>query len=252
MLNRLLTILCCTVTGLTGSPALHAALPDFTVTYEVSRGALTIGTARLALTREPGGGYHYESHSWPARWAGLFNKDKRHETSSGRIDAKGLRPDKYHYLRTGGDKERVAHLTFDWDANVVINNVAGSRWKMSIPDGTQDKLSTRLGMMQALGRGETDFTFDVADGGTLKQYHYRVIGRETLELPAGTFSTVKVTELRGDEHRRTWVWCAPELNYLPVQIVRQEKNDVEYVSHLEGFSDTLRVRHDQLSPRPKR
>ena len=251
MLNRLLTILCCTVAGLSGSPGLHAALPDFTVTYEVSRGALTIGTARLALTREPGGGYHYESHSWPAHLAGLFKKDRLHETSSGQFSESGLRPDKYHYLRTGGNKERVAHLTFDWDANVVVNNVAGSRWKMSIPVGTQDKLSTRLGMMQALGRGETDFTFDVADGGTLKQYRYQVLGRETLELPAGTFSTVKVTELRGDERPRTWVWCAPALNYLPVQIVRQEKNDAEYISHLEGFSDTLRVRHEQLPPRPK-
>ncbi|MBT8117464.1 MAG: DUF3108 domain-containing protein [Gammaproteobacteria bacterium] len=244
MLKRLLIIISCTASGLSGSPGLCAALPDFTATYEVSRGALTIGTARLALTREPGGGYHYESHSWPARLAGLFNKDRLHETSSGQFSDSGLRPDKYHYLRTGGNMERVAHLTFDWAANVVVNNVAGSRWKMSVPNGTQDKLSTRLGMMQALARGETDFTFDVADGGTLKQYRYKVLGRETLELPAGTFSAVKVTELRGDERRKTWVWCAPALNYLPVQIIRQEKNDARYVSHLEGFSDTLRVRHE--------
>ncbi len=215
MLNRLLIIISCTVSGLSGSPGLHAALPDFTATYEVSRGALTIGTARLALTREPGGGYHYESHSWPARLAGLFNKDRLHETSSGQFSDSGLRPDKYHYLRTGGNKERVAHLTFDWTANVVVNNVAGSQG-----------------------------SFDVADGGTLKQFRYKVLGRETLELPAGTFSAVKVTELRGDERRKTWVWCAPALNYLPVQIIRQEKNDAEYVSHLEDFSDTLRVRHE--------
>ncbi|MGB5261285.1 MAG: DUF3108 domain-containing protein [Gammaproteobacteria bacterium] len=244
MLNRLLTLVAGIATGLLCAPGLQAALPDFSVTYEVSRGALTIGTARLALTREPGGGYHYESHSWPARLIGLFSKDRLHETSSGQLSEGGLRPDQYHYLRTGGDKERVAHLTFDWDTNTVVNNVAGSRWKMSIPDGTQDKLSTRLGMMQALGRGETDFAFDVADGGILKQYRYRILGRETLELPAGTFHTVKVTELRGDERRRTWIWCAPALNYLPVKIFRQENDDAEYTSYLAGFSDSLLTRQE--------
>ena len=243
MLNSRLIGTSCLAAGL-WCGLLHAALPDFTATYEVSRGALSIGTARVELTREPGGGYHYSSHSWPARLAGLFNKDRLHETSSGQFIDGMLRPDKYHYLRTGGKNERVAHLTFDWDTRVVVNNVAGSRWKMTVPAGAQDKLSTRLGMMQALGQGKTDFTFDVADGGRLKQYRYKVLGRETLELPAGTFRTVKVTELRGDEDRKTWVWCAPALNFLPVQILRQEKNGVKYISHLEHFSESLRTRNE--------
>jgi hypothetical protein len=244
MLNTRLTPLAGIAMGLLYSTGICAALPDFTVTYKVSRGALTIGTARLALTREPGGGYHYESASWPARLVALFSKDRLHETSSGQIGDGGLRPEQYHYLRTGGKKERVAHLTFDWETNTVVNNVAGSRWKMSIPDGTQDKLSTRLGMMQALGRGKTDFAFDVADGGILKQYRYKILGSETLELTPGTFHTVKVAELRGDERRRTWIWCAPALNYLPVKIVRQENDNVEYTSHLASFSDSLHTRQD--------
>ncbi|MDX1697088.1 MAG: DUF3108 domain-containing protein, partial [Thiohalobacterales bacterium] len=202
---------------------------------------LTVGTARIALIREPDGGYHYESHSWPARWAGLFQKDRRHETSSGRLQGASIRPDKYRYLRTGGSKERAAHLTFDWDKGQVVNNVAGSRWKMHIPAGTQDKLSTQLGMMLALARGTTDFSFAVADGGTLKKFHYKVVGEETLELPAGTFRTVKVMNTRDDDRYRSMAWCAPALNYLPVRIRRREKDETEYTSELEHFSEALRV-----------
>jgi hypothetical protein len=216
-----------------------AGLAGFTATYEVSRGALTIGSARISLTREAGGGYHYESHSWPARLAGLFNKNKLHETSSGHFNGDEIRPDTYHYLRTGGDSERVAHLTFDWDSGTVVNNVAGSRWKMAVPAGTHDKLSTQLGMMQALAGGGTDFTFNVADGGTLKQYRYRVTGSETLDVPAGTFRTVRVKKLGGNDTRRTRVWCAPELGYLPVRIWRREKNGTEYTSELKSASGAL-------------
>ena len=222
------------------STTLFAAVPpDFTATYKVSRGALTIGTTRIALTREPDGGYHYESHSWPARWATLFNKEKRHETSSGKLVDDRIQPHKYRYLRTGGDNERVAHLTFNWQTGTVVNNVAGSRWKMSIPKGTLDKLATQLGMMQGLAQDRTDFSFDVADGGTLKKFRYRVIGEETLEVPAGTYRTVKVEKLSDNDRRRTLAWCAPRLSYLPVRIWRREKDDTEYTSELENFSDSL-------------
>ena len=241
MLTRHLPSTLLLFAGLLAGPVLAAGnLPDFTASYKVSRGAITIGTARIALTREHGGGYHYESHRWPARLASLFNKDKVHETSSGGIDGDTLRPSKYHYLRTGGERERVAHLTFDWDAGIVVNNVAGSRWKMAIPADTHDKLSTQLGMMAALARDRTAFSFNVADGGTLKQYRYRVVGRESVSVPAGDFATVKVERTSDNDRRRTWAWCAPALNYLPVRIVRQEADDAEYSSDLEGFSGALR------------
>lgn len=242
MLNKLLPVTLLAIAVLTGRQDLFAAgLPDFTATYSVERGVLTIGSARLALTREPGGGYHYESHSWPTRLAALFNKVKLHETSSGRITADGLRPEQYHYLRTGGSRERVAHLTFDWQAGMVVNNVAGSRWKMTVPAGTHDKLSTQLGMMAALAQGETDFSFDVADGGTLKQFRYRVLGRKVLEVPAGTFRTVKITMSSGKGRHKTLAWCAPDLNYLPVKIVRQEQGEAAYSSYLESFSESLKT-----------
>lgn len=240
MLMRLLRIAALLPAIMPGIPGLQAAgLESFTATYEVSRGALTIGSARISLTREAGGGYHYESHSWPARLAGLLNKNKLHETSSGRFNGRKIRPDTYHYLRAGGNSERVAHLTFDWDTGTVVNNVAGSRWKMAVPADTHDKLSTQLGMMQALAGGDTDFTFNVADGGTLKQYRYQVTGREILDVPAGTFRTVRVKKLGGNNTRRTQVWCAPELGYLPVRIRRLEKDGTEYTSELESASGAL-------------
>jgi hypothetical protein len=68
-----------------------------------------------------------------------------------------------------------------------------------------------------------------------------VVGEETLELPAGTFDTVKITKLRSNKKRETYIWCAPALNYLPVRIWQREKDDAEYLSELESFSESLRA-----------
>ena len=73
-----------------------------------------------------------------------------------------------------------------------------------------------------------------------REYRYRVVGKETLDLPAGTFRTVKVTKLRKDIDQETIIWFAPALHYLPVRIWRRDSDDEEYQSDLEEFSRSLR------------
>ena len=219
------------------SCALHAApLPDFEASYQLKRGNLHIGTMVVELKTTTDGSYQYESRSWPARWASWLFKDKLLETSHGHIIDGQVRPDRYHYRRSGGSREREAILSFDWDNMTVENNVQDSPWKMDIPQGTLDKLVAQLGMMFVLGKGKSEVTFNIADGGKLKEYRFKVLGHETLELPAGTFKTVKITKLRKNKKRETYFWCAPELNYLPVRIWQREKDEAIYQSDLESFT----------------
>lgn len=237
MLNKspltglLLVLLLFSGTAIAATP-----LHDFKASYELSRGSLKIGNSTIELTTGSNGSYVYQSRSWPVRWVAWFVKDRLHETSRGVITETGIRPDYYHYQRSGGSKEREAKLVFDWKRMMVENNVEDSPWDMEIPAGTIDKLASQLAMMHALASGHEDITFNIADGGKLKEYRFKVIGRETLELPAGTFETVKVTKLRDNKKRETYVWCAPALNYLPVRIWQREKDDSEYQSDLLSFS----------------
>lgn len=230
------------LTAVLAATALQAAaLPDFEASYILKRGNLHIGTTTIGLQTEANGSYLYESRSWPNRWVSWLLKDRLHETSRGSITPQGVRPARYHYLRSGGRKEREADLSFDWNRNTVSNHVEGSRWEMDIPAGTIDKLASQLSVMLALQQDKQDVTFNIADGGKLKKYRYKVVGHETLEVPAGTFATVKITKLRDNKRRETYVWCAPALNYLPVRIWQRETDDSVYTSDLESFSDTLRV-----------
>jgi hypothetical protein len=226
------------VAGLTAAVSLAAPLPDFEATYRLEQHKLRIGTATIALHTDKQGNYQYEFRSSPTRWVSLFSNRSLYESSRGELGAGGIRPEQYDYRRSG-DRQRNARLAFDWSTMVVENDVAGSHWKMDIVPGTVDKLATQLGMMIALGEGKQDVTYSVADGGSLKEYRYRVIGKETLDLPAGTFRTVKVVKLRKDIDQQVVIWFAPELHYLPVRIWRRDSDDEEYTSDLEKFSRSL-------------
>ena len=241
MLITRLSKLLLLVAMLAGSAVSAAPLPDFEASYILKRGSLRIGTSNIEFRSDDDGNYVYESRSWPTRWVAWLLKDRLHESSRGRLIADGLRPDTYHYQRTGGSREREADLSFDWEENRVSNHVEGSLWEMEIPPGTIDKLASQLGMMLALRQNKDDVTFKVADGGRLKEYRYKVTGQETVEVPAGTFEPVKVTKLRDNKERVTHVWCAPELNYLPVRIFQRETDGAEYTSDLESFSEVLRI-----------
>jgi hypothetical protein len=224
------------------APALRAAsLPSFEASFRIMSGGLRLGTNEVSLTVDGNGDYRYESHTWPSSWISWLLKEDLRELSRGVLDRAGIRPLFYEYRRTGRRSTRTAELTFDWKTSTVVNNVADSTWEMTIPAGTLDKLSTQLGIMLELQNGATEKTFAVADGGKLKQYAFQVIGTETVELPAGRFEAVKLNRLGVSAEQLTYIWCAPELHYLPVRILQRKQDRSEYLRELERFSESLRA-----------
>jgi len=224
------------------APALHAAsLPSFDASFRIMNGGLRLGTTEVSLTVEGSGDYRYESHTWPSSWISWLLKEDLLERSRGILDRSGIRPLFYEYRRSGRRRTRTAELTFDWSTSTVVNNVAESKWEMTIPAGTLDKLSTQLGIMLELQNGATEKTFAVADGGKLKQYAFQVIGSETVDLPAGRFEAVKLNRLGVSAEQLTYIWCVPELHYLPVRILQRKEDKSEYLRELERFSESLRL-----------
>ena len=240
--HALLAGACWLLTGVLAFPALQAAsLPSFDATFQIVRGSLRLGTTEVGLTVEGNGDYLYESHTWPSSWISWLLKEDLRELSRGIMDHAGIRPLFYHYQRSGRRTTRTAELTFDWKTSTVVNNVADSTWEMTIPAGTLDKLSTQLGIMRELQNGVTEKTFAVADGGKLKQYAFQVIGTETVDVPAGHFETIKLKRIGDNTQKLTYIWCAPELHYLPVLILQRKEDQSEYRRELESFSESLRV-----------
>lgn len=215
-----------------------APLPDdFTVTYDFSRNSLNVGKVIRRLHKADDGMYVFESVSEATGFIALFVRDEILERSKWIYAHDRPKPLQYVYKREGGKKERHVKLSFDWEDGIVTNTINNDPWQMDIPPETQDKLLYQLTMMIDLQAGKKTLRYDIADGGILKEYEFAVLGEERIETPVGRLETVKLKRI-GDE-RHTTIWCARKLDYLPVRIEQQEKDDSRLamlIREVKGFS----------------
>lgn len=143
-------------------------------------------------------------------------------------------PVQYNYSRSGWVSTRKAKLDFDWSKLTVRNNVQNKPWTMTIPTGTQDKLSYQLQLHMDLIAGKKEMHYQVADGGKLKQMDFGVVGEEVLDTKLGKIATVYVDKLREPDAKRfTRLWFAKDLNYLLIKMIQKEEDGEVYEINLE-------------------
>jgi len=216
-------------------------IPSFEASYRIERARFEVGRIRLDFHTFPNGRYLYKSITEIAGFIAWFRDERVEESSRGFMDAAGIHVEHYRFLRTGGRRDKRVEVRFDPAQGSVTNTVDGQPWEMQIPEATLDKLVVQIAMMQKLQERVEDQQFRVADGGSVKDFRIHVIGQETIEVPAGRFATIKVQKNPKPGGRQTFLWLAPGLGYLPVQIMRTEEDGATYYSQLESVSDSLRI-----------
>jgi hypothetical protein len=222
--------LLCVSQALAGEEAKQPRLPEsFSVTYVLTKGPLTLAEMTRKLYQNKQGHYVFESYSKPVGYARWFTDSTLLEKTEWIYHGNQLRPLFYSYDRKSSKRERHVHLSFDWEKMRVTNNINNEPWTMKIPEGTLDKLLYHLAVMYDLERGKRALSYQVADGGTLKDFKFIDLGNETIKTPLGTFDTVK---LKYTGKRETLLWCAKELAYLPVRMTQDDK----------GISLTMKIK----------
>ena len=198
-------------------------IPTFDAVYTLTSGPFTLGETTRRLYRNGDNHYVYESHSKPSGYAKLFTKAELHEKTTWIFADGKPRPLSYSYIRSGSKKRnRDVSLKFNWEKGQVTNIINDDPWTMDIPDDTQDKLLYHLTLMHDLQNGREDIVYNIADGGKVKTYTFEFLGEETVSTKLGKFKTVKLKQ-PGRKHH-TLVWCAPDLNYLPIQLEHENKD----------------------------
>jgi hypothetical protein len=241
------TCLCLLLGCLTFISLGHAApLPQqFTAVYAVKKSGLTIGETKRVLSRLPGQAgeqgveqinaqFQFESITRPRGIARLFTDGQVVERSLWNFHQNQPRPEKYTFFNSGGKKKRNVQLDFDWQKNRVINTINGEPWSMALEYGTQDKLLYQLRIMQDLPTTGTSLRYPVADGGKLKYYEIDIVGKERIRTELGVFDAFRLRHTKGS--RKTTMWCAEQLGYLPVRIEQQKNDNSPVIATLTSVS----------------
>lgn len=158
------------------------------------------------------------------------------ESTRVRLDGAHVLPLHYDYSRRVLTRRRAAELHFDWQAMQVTTDIDNKPWKMPIRNGTHDKLSYQLQMPADIAAGKTELRYQVADGGQLQTYLFKVTGEEQVKTPMGTYMAVRVERDRGeDAGRETHIWFAPELNYMIVRLEQVESDGKTFALLLKSL-----------------
>ena len=202
----------------------ESVLPSFfNVSYTLYGDDIKIGLMHRKFETIGKNSFLFYSESKTTGFVSLFRKDHIIEQSKWTYSDQGFMPLAYSYQHTGGKKDRFVDITFNWEKNQIINKVNDSTWHMETQTGILDKLLYQFTIMSDLKNGTIPESYTIADGGKIKNYYFEFIEDEIIETPIGKFKTMKIERRKDNTERKTWFWCAYELDFLPVKVVIAEK-----------------------------
>jgi hypothetical protein len=217
------------------TPSSYPIPRQFTAHYALSTGGMELGETRRTLRPEGPDRLVFESVTSPKGFLALVVDQQLHQRSRYEYRQGRIRPLEYLRERTGGKKQDVTRIVFNWASHRVQATEDGKQREFAIPDGTLDQLSFELALIHDLQQGKTHFTYPIADRKEVKTYDIRIVGREQVDTPMGRFGAVRLKQLNPSGERDLTVWCAPRLNYLPVQIEYREKDGRLYSAKLRAL-----------------
>jgi hypothetical protein len=209
--------------------------PEFQASYAVSSNGSPMGVMTREFARAGDGHYVFRSHIQATRGLYALLRVKVVEESAWRMQADVFQPLEYLYRQTGAAGREVA-VSFDWERGLIRNRAKGRTWEMESVPGVLDKLLYQLVLMRDLIAGQDRFDYVVADGGKIKKYHIEQTGEETVETPLGPLRTVRLEHRKAGSKRMTTLWCARELQFLPVRLDHTEKDGLQTSAIIQSVS----------------
>lgn len=148
-----------------------------------------------------------------------------------------LQPAKYLYTRSVLGKVRTEETLFNPDIRQITNTYKGTAVTLPYTSDLLGPLSYQVRLQIDLSKGLRKFNYPVVTRGKQKNYRFEIVGREELKTPLGAMNTVLLKMQRESNKRRTFIWLASRLHFLPVKFLQQEDNE-SYEMLIKSYTST--------------
>ena len=157
------------------------------------------------------------------------------EAETFRVDDKGsVDSTSYQYSRSILGKERTENSSFTANGRRASNTYKGETLRFDSVDHLLGPLGYQTQMQLDLLRGASDLRYAVLSRGKIRDYQFARQGNEAISTSLGTLDTIVVDRLRTESTRKTRIWLAPNLGYLPVKLVQEEDGE-RYEMQIESY-----------------
>lgn len=229
--------------GESASPDTRAefAIPAHTARYQVYRRGREIGVIHTELSRRDDGIWHFATETEAtvamARILGLSAEESAHFLwRDGAI-----LPLTYHKVSRGPTGSRYWQHRLDWDAGLSESRNHDGDLEIELETGVLDPLTLRLEVAMRLhdpdARGR-DHAVRVIERDEIEDQEIRYRARETIQVPAGCFESLRMYRFRREGSSRNYdAWFARDYHWLPVRVVHYQDDRPELDIQLAEFSD---------------
>ena len=164
----------------------------------------------------------------------MLTNGKMEVSSEFTIADDGLRPVSYHAIDTIGD-DPEAQITFDWQTNQARGTVGDEDVVLQLDGLSHDAVSIQYDLMYNLINDKPTTTYVLFDVDKMRVANVRNVGKKTVKTKLGNFEVVGIEHQKEGSSRKTILWCAPKLDYLPVVIEQQRKGKVTFRASLTEY-----------------
>lgn len=211
------------------APALAAPPGSVQATYDVYKSGLRVEIKEI-YTRDKDR-YTLSSIWTPVGLLAMLKPEKIFIDSSGLIGKQGLKPLRLNHRREL-DESKNSSAEFDWDHKQLTLIHQAQRKVVTLPDGTQDRLSAMYQFMFLSLQNADALDFPMTNGSKLDNYHYAITRDQTIKIPAGEFKAIYLDSQAKPGESRTEIWLATQHHNLPCKMIVTEANGDQFTQVL--------------------
>ena len=180
-------------------------------------------------------GYEATHRIVPTGFAKLLAGGSIEETSSFDSDVEGVLPRRYVSSDTLSKDKTSADLSFEWSTGEVSGTINGEFVTEILEDLAHDRVSIQYELMRDLMHNGASETYILYDIDRLKTLNVSLLSARDVKVPAGNFTVIGVQHQAEGSSRITTLWCAEELDYLPVIIEQHRKGKLRLRATLRRY-----------------
>lgn len=209
-------------------PATAQALPPESTRAEYN---LSLNGVQVAVMQETfeirDGGYQAVSETHAVGLLALAQRRPGRVTSSGTVEASGLRPKTFDGARGGRDERRV-HADFDWNARTLTLRHDGRNDTVALPPGTQDRLSAMYQFLFLDAEKLRELRFAMTNGRKLDYYRYAIGPDTAIDTPLGRLDVIHLVRQHQPGETAHEIWLARSHRLMPVKMRIVEDDGSRY------------------------
>ena len=229
----------------------ESPLTPHTAEYQVNYGSIELGKARYQLPAPQDNLYQYRFDSDVSL---LMLWDKRTVISTFSEEGGQLVPMRYIHNRSGTGSDYQEQSAYVLDQQLVHSRYKDERAKFPYTQDLFDPLMVQLQFRLDIMKGSDKLHYKMLKSGEIDEYDFKVVSKERMVLPSGTYETVKIEVVRDNDKRQTFFWMSPKLGYLPVRLTHFEKGskqlDIQLLNY--HYSEPIMAQSEkQTTEQPK-